>query len=84
MSPIAEAAKSIMAARSGSMLNSFARVTTVPGITPAAPPVGAAQTTDIELHVCITAIAAAAAFVWRPPIGRRFSFSAERLLSILF
>ena len=49
---------------------SSTRVISAPGMTPADPPVGAAQTTPMAPSTCITAIARAAARRCGPPPGR--------------
>ena len=61
ISPTAEAANRARDIRSGPSALSSASVVRTPGRTPADPPVGAAQTMPWLLHMCIAAIARAAA-----------------------
>ena len=66
--PTTDAASKASVAASRDTPPSSVRLHTTPGITPAEPPVGAAQTTPRLLQVCMTAMARAAARAWIPPV----------------
>ncbi len=78
ISPTAAAARSERTTASGASLHSSAMVTMTPGMTPAEPPVGAAQTIPELLETCMAARARAAARAWSPPAARVPARSARQ------